>query len=704
MRPGYLVLSLKAIFMANASSGAALSASGDFSPERRLLRNSKFTATIILFVLTGLLSLLVAEQVLTGWLAFGDRINISRRDINLLEILIAAGTLVWALMCLVTAWGFWRHPVTPSLEDYLGGRVSLRAPGVLFTTVLIGALFVGCLFIVEQVLTGWIALGERANISRRDINLLEWSVVLLGVIGALITGRTLAFLLQRDRRAWAWAQWTVLLTVLLMFMALFSGAIDIYSVIPRGGTLLDNVPGVLELVGLPLILVLSAVCAYRYLTLAVDLSADQSIRNRLAKSPGAGAIIGLAALLIGFSLASPLFLEPRAIAGALSTNVTNGIVAIGITLLMISGEFDLSVGSIFGASALIFILAMTEGVFGLPPMNALIAAIMSLIFAGFLGFINGVLLIRTGIPSFIVTLGTLLAYRAIPLVLIPEGRIIRYADYGLDPPYIYFSPTLLIVLLLMAALALGWYAYRQLPALWGGVVRRVREYGENTAPFRDVALIASALWSIVVTSAIVALMLLVLAGLADTLGGTGELLRVSFFDLANGRIEALPVIGRLTADINLRTGVFWWLLLVLVFQFILTQMRYGGFTFAVGGNAGAARAQGISVSRVKITNFIISAVLCGVAGITFVSRVGSVNANLGDGLELEVIAASVIGGVLLTGGYGSIVGALLGVLIFGLLRTGLVLVGMDPRVFFGVQGIIIIVAVVINTAVRRVRT
>lgn len=690
--------------MANASSSAEKLASGQFSPERKLLRNSKFTATILLLVVTGLLSLLFSEQIITGWLAFGDRANISRRDLNLIELLLAAGGIVWGLLSLYTAWGFLRHPATPSMEDYLGGRVSLRSPGVLFTTALIGLLFAVSIFLIEQVLTGWLPLGERANISRRDINTIEWVVVGLGVLGALLNGRTLIFLLRRDKRAWAWAQWVALLTVLLMMMALFSGGIDIYSVVPPGGTALNNIPGVLELVALPLILVLSAISVYRYLTLAVDLSADQSIRNRLAKSPGAGAIIGLAALLIGFSLASPLFLEPRAIASALSTNVTNGIVAIGITLLMISGEFDLSVGSIFGASALIFILAMTEGVFGLPPMNAVIAALLSLVFAGFLGFINGVLLIRTGIPSFIVTLGTLLAYRAIPLVLIPEGRIIRYADYGIPDPFIDFSPLLLIALLVMGALALAYYAIRQLPALWGGVRQRIVTYRETTAPFRDVAIVTSALWSAVVTAALAGLALFVFSGIADLLSRTDEMLRISFFDLANGRIESLPIFGRLTADINLRTGVFWWFLLVIIFQFILTQMRYGGFTFAVGGNAGAARAQGISVSRVKITNFIICAVLCGVAGITFVSRVGSVNANLGDGLELEVIAASVIGGVLLTGGYGSIVGALLGVLIFGLLRTGLVLVGMDPRVFFGVQGIIIIVAVVINTAVRRVRT
>jgi ribose/xylose/arabinose/galactoside ABC-type transport system permease subunit len=107
---------------------------------------------------------------------------------------------------------------------------------------------------------------------------------------------------------------------------------------------------------------------------------------------------------------------------------------------------------------------------------------------------------------------------------------------------------------------------------------------------------------------------------------------------------------------------------------------------------------------VKIFNFMICALLCGVAGLAFVSRVGSVGPNLGEGLELEVIAAAVIGGALLSGGYGSIFGALLGVLLFGLLRTGLVLAGVPAQIFYGMQGLIILLAVVLNTAVRRVRT
>jgi ribose/xylose/arabinose/galactoside ABC-type transport system permease subunit len=683
-------------------------ASGSVSPidakERALLRNNKYITTIVLAVFTGIFCLVFFEQIAAGWVAFGERANISRRDLNLVEIGLLIAALLWGALCLYTALGWFRHSAAPAYTDYLSGQVGRVSPGVLLSIAFLAALAAITALIAVQILTGWLALGERANISRRDINLVEWAVVIFCAIWSFASVRTLLALWKRDPRSWPWLQWIALIASVLSLIALYAGIVSVHEVLPAGGTVLDNLPGLLEVIGPGLILALSAIVVYRYSTIAVDLTADQSVRNRLAKSPGAGAIIGLAAVLIGFSIASSLFLEPRALAGALSTNVTNGIVAIGITLLMISGEFDLSVGSIFGASALIFILAMTEGVLGLPPVNAVLAAIISLAFAGLLGLINGILLIRTGIPSFIVTLGTLLAFRAIPLVLVPEGRIIRYADYGIEQPIITFSPFVLIALLLALLVVVAFTALRQLPKQWGHVANRIRTFGENTNAFRDIALAASTLWAAIVTIAIVAVGALSVLGVVDLLGRTGTLIPISFFDLANGRIESLPLIGPLTADINLRMGVFWWFLLVILFQFVLSQLRYGGFSFAVGGNPGAARAQGISVNRVKVLNFVICAMLCGVAGITFVSRVGSVNATLGEGLELEVIAASVIGGVLLTGGYGSIVGALLGVLIFGLLRTGLVLVGMDPRVFFGVQGVIIIVAVVINTAVRRVRT
>lgn len=687
------------------------------------------TVNIILLLVVSLASFIVAEQIITGWLALAERINISRRDYNAIEVVAIIVAVIWGLITLRTAWGFLRQEAMPSVRSYFEERAPMP-PGILLSVAVLGLTGLLFILIAEQIFTGWLPLGERVNISRRDINTLEWLTIIGSALWGIVALRTVWGFLVRDRRAWAWGQWVVLVNALIGLIILLSGLFDISKVIPPGGTLLDNLPGVQELTAPALLIFLSSLIAYRYLTAELDgttvkqpirgtageramarvightnIPADQVVRNRLSKSPGAGAIVGFFALFIIFSVASDLFLEPRALAGALSTNITRGVVAIGITMLMISGEFDLSVGSLMGVSGLTFLGLMTGQLpLGIPPMGPIPAAILALIFTGLLGALNGFILIRTGIPSFIVTLGTLLAFRAIPLVLVAEGRILRYADFFNRPPYIYISPWLILVGSIALIIVIGLIARSVLPNLWTGFQDQVEKRKTDPGDFDDLFVVLSFLGFAITLAAAVGAILLLLSAVISQLGQMNTMLEVSFFDLMNGRIESLPIIGAFPREINLRVGVFWWFILVLVFQFILNQTRYGNGTFAAGGNPGAARAQGINVNRIKVTNFVISAVLVGVAAIFDVSRVQSVDALRGQGLELEVIAASVIGGALLTGGYGSIIGALLGVFIFGMLQTGLVLVGMNPRIFNGVIGVIIIVAVVINTVSRRAKT
>jgi len=687
------------------------------------------TVNVILLLIVSLASFIVVEQILTGWLALAERINISRRDYNAIEIVAIVAAALWGLIALRTAWGFIRRESMPSIRSYFEDRVPMP-PGVLLSVALLGMIGIVSLLIAEQIFTGWLPLGERVNMSRRDINALEWFVLIGSTAWGLVALRTVWGFLVRDRRAWAWGQWVILINALIGLIILMSGLFDISKIIPPSGNFLDNLPGVQELTAPALLIFFSCLAAYRYLTGELDgttikqpirgsageramarvightnVPADQMIRNRLSKSPGAGAIVGFFALFIIFSVASDLFLEPRALAGALSTNITRGVVAIGITMLMISGEFDLSVGSLMGVSGLTFLGLVTGQLpLGIPPMGPIPAAILALTFTGLLGALNGYILIRTGIPSFIVTLGTLLAFRAIPLVLVAEGRILRYADFFNTPPNIYISRILIMIGSVALIAVIGLIARSVVPNLWAGFQNQVEKRKTEPGDFDDLFVALSFLSFLVTVIAAVGAILLLLAAIISQFGQMDTMLEVSFFDLMNGRIESLPIIGLFPREINLRVGVFWWFLLVLIFQFILNQTRYGNGTFASGGNPGAARAQGINVNRVKVTNFIISAVLVGVAAIFDVSRVQSVDALRGEGLELEVIAASVIGGALLTGGYGSIIGALLGVFIFGMLQTGLVLVGMNPRVFNGVIGVIIIVAVVINTVSRRAKT
>ncbi|NKB68408.1 MAG: hypothetical protein GKR89_15200 [Candidatus Latescibacteria bacterium] len=390
-----------------------------------------------------------------------------------------------------------------------------------------------------------------------------------------------------------------------------------------------------------------------------------AIRLRLARHPEAGAFIGLGVILLFFALAAPsTFLSHNAFASILSNQAVPGIVAIGITLLMISGQFDLSVGSIMGVASLVFLYAAVQG------LHILLAAALGLAAGCGLGLLNGLLLVWTGIPSFIITLGTMLVYRAICLTTISGGRIIRYADFSRQDPQLTIPP-LLVLTAAAALLALVlWMA-------WGPIGR--------ARGLRRAALLVSTLLAAVP----------LVSGLVVLHGRLFEPMAINFFHLLNGRFDWSLLPG------NYRLSIVWWIALSLLFGLILNRTRFGNAVFATGGNPLAARSQGIAVNRVQVINFVLSGGLAGSAGIIQVARLKSVDPLRGTGLELEVIAAVVIGGSLLSGGYGSLAGSFAGTTLTGVLRTGLVLISVPANAFRGAIGAIMIVAVIINSLVRR---
>jgi ribose/xylose/arabinose/galactoside ABC-type transport system permease subunit len=698
------------------------------TPQPHPSRNSN----VILLILLGIFTLLFAEQLISGWLALGERLNVSRRDLNMTEIILIAGAGLWGLFSLWTALGLMRDGGRTPLKQYYdeGGRMPA---GGWYVTIVLAVMGVVSLLIAVQIFTGWLPLGDRANISRRDLNWLEWATIALAIFWGMLCLRTVLGFLRRERPAWSWGQWTLFLSIIVGLILLLSGIFDLPTVVPPGETLLENLSGVLEVLAPGFVVLVSSLIAYRCAAAdygdvttgkeitgtlkerarardvrSARIPASQTIRNRLAQSPGSGAIVGFLALFIFFSVGTDLFLEPTSLAGALTNNVTRGIVAIGTTMLMISGEFDLSVGSLLGIAGLVFLGLMT-GQFppGGPVLDPVTAAIVTLIIVGFLGAVNGLILIKTGIPSFIVTLATLLMLRGLPLVFIAGGRNLRYVDYFSDPPFVDISRILIVIVAAVLAISLAFVGRSLLQARLNDLRQRRANYNDDTNDFRTLAMIGSLLL-LVVQAAFVAVVLFGLVGsLIDQINqisAGSSFLTISFFDVMNGRIASLPIIGEIPREINLRIGVFWWFVLVLIFQFILNQTRYGNATFATGGNPGAARAQGINVNRVKITNYIIVAVLVAIAGIFDAARLQSIDALRGSGLELEVIAATVIGGALLSGGYGSIIGALLGVFMFGMMQTGLVLIGVDARLFNAFIGAIILIAVIINNWSRRIKT
>jgi simple sugar transport system permease protein len=167
----------------------------------------------------------------------------------------------------------------------------------------------------------------------------------------------------------------------------------------------------------------------------------------------------------------------------------------------------------------------------------------------------------------------------------------------------------------------------------------------------------------------------------------------------NGRLN---FIADAVKGANFRTALLWLIGLVVLFQYLLTRTRFGNHVLSTGGNVGAAASQGVNVRRVKVICFVLAGILAGFAGVLLFSQFKTVRIATGAGEELKAIAAAVVGGTLLTGGSGSITGALLGALIISMLRTGVVLTNLIPADNFeAIVGVTIVGAAVFNNWIRK---
>lgn len=320
-----------------------------------------------------------------------------------------------------------------------------------------------------------------------------------------------------------------------------------------------------------------------------------NLRSLLTESPMAPPLLTLIVGFILFALFVPNFASMRTISGIISAASINAIVVIGVTMLMISGEFDLSVGAMVAMGGYVFAKMTLDG--GSPA----VAVLITLLVTAVMGAINGGLTIGTGIPSFIVTLGTRSIYRA---------------------------------------------------AIWifsGGLMLQTAE-------------------------------------------------RLAIYEFFSSRLD---FINNFFERANFRTVTVWALLLGLLLQLVLTRTRFGNQLFATGGNPGAAIAQGVKTKLVKLVSFTLTGALAGVAGIMTFSQFTTVFVATATNLELTAIAAAVVGGTLLTGGVGSIIGGLIGILIINMLRTGVVLLGLPSDNFEAIVGVAIIGAAIINEYIRR---
>lgn len=302
------------------------------------------------------------------------------------------------------------------------------------------------------------------------------------------------------------------------------------------------------------------------------------------------------------------------------------IIGVGACLLMIAGEFDLSVGSMIGFAGMsIAIFTVTLGW----PVWLAILVTFSICLS--IGALNGIIVVRTGLPSFIVTLAFLFILRGFTIYL-PQTLERKTIIGGIRD-----------------AAEGDWLA-----PLFGGKVG---------------------------------------GPIFQWLGDNGM---ISTFE--RGLREGQPVVD------GIPMLIVWAIALVIFGHIVLTRTRFGNWIFASGGDAEAARYVGVPVNRVKVLMFVFTAFCATVFATCQVMEFGSAGADRGLLKEFEAIIAVVIGGALLTGGYGSVIGAALGALIFGVVQQGLFFAGVESSLFRVFLGIILLLAVILNTYIRRLIT
>lgn len=324
--------------------------------------------------------------------------------------------------------------------------------------------------------------------------------------------------------------------------------------------------------------------------------------RRLLVRPETGSVAGSIAVWIFFAIVAGTsgFLTLRGASNYLSVTAEIAIQAVPVALLMIGGEFDLSVGSIVGACGMIIAILSTQ--FG---FNIWASIVIALIFAVLVGMLNGYLVMRTRLPSFIITLGT--AY-----------------------------------ILLGATTGLTYTITNGLTQVGG--LDQVAGYNSAHAVFATTI----------------------------NIGGRG-----------------FPI------------EIIWALAIVAVATWLLLATPFGNWIFGAGGDANAARNIGVPVFQVKILLFIGTAVCSALLAIIQAVTFAGADVLRGQGNEFTAIVAAVVGGVLLTGGYGSAIGAMFGALIFGIVQQGIVFAGFDVDWYRAFIGLILLLAVLLNNYVRK---
>ncbi len=363
--------------------------------------------------------------------------------------------------------------------------------------------------------------------------------------------------------------------------------------------------------------------------------------------------VGLVVISTVFSILNPVFLAPNNLVNLLFDSATIGVISLGIVCVLLLGEIDLSVGSMSGlASAIIGVLWVNAGW----PLAGGIA--VALAAGAAMGALYALLYNRLGMPSFVATLAGLLALLGLQLYILgPTGSInLPYAS-----PLVRFGQVMVMPAWASHLLAL----LPGVATVMLGLRRRARRHaaGLSAQP---------------------------LGALAFKAGLFTVLLQFAVYYL------------------NLGRGVPWmfglFVALVVVLDYALTRTRWGRSMFAVGGNREAARRSGINVRRIYMSAFMLCSTLAALGGILAASRLASSSQQAGTGdVNLNAIAAAVIGGTSLFGGRGSAYSALLGIIVIQAISNGLTLLNLSSSLRYMITGAVLAIAVIVDSLARRSR-
>ena len=368
-------------------------------------------------------------------------------------------------------------------------------------------------------------------------------------------------------------------------------------------------------------------------------------------------LLGLILIAIIFQLADRHFLSPLNLTNLMVQIAAVGAISVGIVLVLLIGEIDLSVGAVSGFGA--GIMAVLSVKMGLSAPIAVGAGVLS---GAAIGLFQGFWIAKLHVPSFIVTLAGYLGWQGALLYVLGSTGTVNLTD-----------PWIVGIANARLPVALGWLLGVVFVGMYAiGVLGEQRRRTQAGMQAQSLAMLAARV----------------------ALVAAGTFLAIDVMSVNRSPQGFVPVMG-------VPTAVLFLIGFILVFDFITRRTRFGRHVFAVGGNAEAARRAGINVDRIRIIVFVLASTLAACGGILAGSRLLAVNQSSGGGdVLLNAIAAAVIGGTSLFGGRGSTWSALLGALVIGSIANGMDLLALSSSIRFMVTGAVLLLAVTLDAYTR----